>query len=390
MDTALIILTSFAIVLLIVVIVLLLLNKPKTNDKETSELKDYLKEENFKLSNKLTEEYGELRLKISESINKSSKESLTDLNTFKDGLNKQIVDSFTGLSKTLNDQMNSINQRVENRLTEGFEKTNKTFMNVLERLSKIDEAQKNIEKLSTDVTSLQHILTDKKSRGTFGEVQLNHILESIFGENNTKVFETQYTLSNGKIVDALLHIGESMGDLAIDSKFPLENYQRMVDHELTERERVEATRKFKADLKKHVDDIATKYIILQETAEQAVMFIPAEAIFAEINAYHQDVIQYAQKKRVWMASPTTLMSFLTTVQVLLQNIERDKHAKVIQEELIKLGDEFNRYRERWNKLSRSIEAVRKDAEKVTITTEKITKRFDEISAVEIEEKEQIE
>jgi DNA recombination protein RmuC len=381
---------SLVVVLAVVIIIVLLLSKPQNHEIDYGEIKEYVREENYKLSHKLTEEYGELRLKLSESINKGSKDSLNDLNTFKDGLNKQIIDSFTGLSRTLNEQMNGINQRVENRLNEGFEKTNKTFMNVLERLSKIDEAQKNIEKLSTDVTSLQHILTDKKSRGTFGEVQLNHILESIFGENNTKVFETQYMLSNGKIVDALLHIGESMGDLAIDSKFPLENYQRMVDNDLSDAERTVATKKFKQDLKKHIDDIATKYIILKETSEQAVMFIPAEAIFAEINAYHQDIIEYAQRKRVWMASPTTLMSFLTTVQVLLQNIERDKHAKIIQEELIKLGDEFNRYKERWGKLARSIESVRKDAEKVTITTDKITKRFDEIAAVEIEEKEQIE
>ena len=204
-------------------------------------------------------------------------------------------------------------------------------------MSKIDEAQKNIEKLSSEVVDLQNILTDKKSRGTFGEVQLNQILESIFGENNNRIFQTQATLSNGKVVDALLKVGAPMGDLAIDSKFPLENYRRMVDRELTDHERLEATRKFKSDLKKHVDDIASKYIILSETADQAVLFLPAEAIFAEINAYHQDLVTYAQRKRVWIASPTTLMSFLTTVQVLLKNMERDKHAKVIQEELIKLS-----------------------------------------------------
>jgi len=361
-------------------------NKNEEQEDVGATVKDYIKDENFKLSEKLTDEFGELRVKLADFINKSNKESLEDLNKFKDGLNKQIVDSFTTLSKTLNDQMTNINSKVENRLAEGFKQTNKTFLDIVERLSKIDEAQKNIVKLSTDVGSLQSLLTDKKTRGTFGEVQLNSILESIFGENNNKIFETQATLSNGKMVDALLHVGEPMGDLAIDSKFPLENYQRMVDKDLTEREVLEATRKFKSDIKKHVDDIASKYIILQETADQAVMFIPAEAIFAEINAYHQDVIQYAQRKRVWMASPTTLMSFLTTVQVLLQNIERDKHAKVIQEELIKLGDQFNKYRTRWDKLSRSIDTVTKDVKQINITSDKIGKRFDEISAVEFDDK----
>ena len=196
------------------------------------------------------------------------------------------------------------------------------------------------------------------------------------------------TLSNGKIADALIHVPDPMGDLAVDSKFPLENYQRMVDRELTEREILEATRKFKSDLKKHVDDIASKYIIPMETSDQAVMFIPAEAIFAELNAYHQDVVDYAQRKRVWIASPTTLMSLLTTVQVLLRNVERDKYAKIIQQELVRLGDEFKRYQERWDKLSRSIDTVNKSVKDIHTTSTKIGKRFDEISQVQITEKEE--
>jgi len=286
--------------------------------------------------------------------------------------------------------MERINKKVEYRLNEGFEKTNKTFTNIVERLTKIDEAQKNIEKLSTDVVSLQHVLTDKKTRGTFGEVQLNHILTSIFGENNKKVFETQATLSNGKIVDVLLYVPDPMGDLDIDSKFPLEYYRRMVDKDSTDVLRTEATKKFKTDLKKHVDDIATKYIIPTETSDQAVMFIPAEAIFAELNAYHEDIIDYAQRKRVWIASPTTLMSLLTTVQVLLRNVERDKYSKVIQEELIRLGDEFKRYQSRWDKLSRSIDTVNKSVKDIHTTSSKIGKRFEEISNVRITESTQID
>lgn len=390
MEIILIGLGSLTIVLLFFLLIIII--KLTTNQKEVnlSELKDYFKELNFDLNSRIVQENTELRLKIADSINRSSKDNLADLNTFKDNLNKQIIDNFTMLSKTLNNQMEGINNKVENRLTEGFKQTNETFQDIVSRLSKIDEAQKNIEKLSTDVVSLQQLLTDKKSRGTFGEVQLNNLLESIFGENNKAYFETQATLSNGKIVDALLKIPDPMGNLAIDSKFPLENYQKMVDRELTDFERVESTRKFKSDIKKHVDNIALKYIILHETADQAVMFIPAEAIFAEINAYHQDLIEYAQRKRVWFASPTTLMSFLTTVQVLIKNIERDKNAKIIQEELIKLSDEFDRYRIRWDKLNRSISSVTKDVESINITTSKITKRFDEISAVDIDEKNKIQ
>ncbi|MBN2605041.1 MAG: DNA recombination protein RmuC [Bacilli bacterium] len=389
-DNLIIALLIVAIVLLISLLVIVIVNKSNNKDKIVDDLKSSLKDENYKLSSTFIKEYSDLKIEIANSIGKGSKESVKDLNEFKEGLNKDILENFSALNLKIEEQMERINKKVEVRLSEGFDKTNKTFTNIVERLSKIDEAQKNIEKLSVDVVSLQNVLTDKKSRGTFGEVQLNHILSSIFGENNTKVYEVQATLSNGNRADAVLHIPGPMGDLAIDSKFPLENYQKMVDRDLTDRERLEATRNFKSDLKKHVDDIATKYIIPMETSDQAVMFVPAEAIFAELNAYHQDVIEYAQRKRVWIASPTTLMSLLTTVQVLLRNAERDKYAKVIQEELIKLGDEFKRYQDRWDKLSRSIDSVNKSVKDIHTTSSKIGKRFEEISQVQIEEKPEIE
>ena len=151
-----------------------------------------------------------------------------------------------------------------------------------------------------------------------------------------------------------------------------------------------AKRKFKKDIKKHVDDIATKYIIPTETSDQAVMFVPAEAIFAEIHAYHPDLIDYSQRKRIWIASPTTIMSLLTTVQVLLYNAKRDEQAKVIQEELIKLGDEFKRYSERWGKLKRSIETVSKSVHEINTTSDKIGKRFDAISKVQLDDPKEIE
>jgi DNA recombination protein RmuC len=389
-DILIISLLSVVVVLLVIILIISLKKNNQKEDHIVEDIKDNLKEENYKLSNTIIKEYGDLKVELATSIGKGSKENIKDLNEFKEGLNKDILDNFQALNIKIEEQMERINKKVEYRLNEGFEKTNLTFTNIVERLTKIDEAQKNIEKLSTDVASLQHVLTDKKTRGTFGEVQLNQILTSIFGENNKKVFETQATLSNGKIVDVLLHVPDPMGDLAIDSKFPLENYRRMVDKDSTDALRTEATRKFKTDLKKHVDDIATKYIIPTETSDQAVMFIPAEAIFAELNAYHQDIIDYAQRKRVWIASPTTLMSLLTTVQVLLRNVERDKYSKVIQEELIRLGDEFKRYQSRWDKLSRSIDTVNKSVKDIHTTSNKIGKRFEEISNVKITESTQID
>ena len=256
-------------------------------------------------------------------------------------------------------------------------------MNVIERLSKIDEAQKKIETLSTDIVSLQSILTDKKTRGIFGEVNLKHILSSVFGEKNDSIYRLQYTLSTGVIADCVLFAPEPLGTIAIDSKFPLEHYQMMVDKKLSIEMRENYEKMFKQDMKKHIDAISNKYIIPGETSDQAILFLPAEAIFAEVNAYHSDIIEYAYKKRVWITSPTTLISTLTVIEMIIKNMERDKYTSVIHEELNKLGLEFARYRERWDKLARSIQTVNKDVENVSITTEKISKKFDSINKVEV-------
>lgn len=393
MELTIIILLSIAILLLVLLIISTVkannLAKNDNNEDLIKEITISQKEENFKLINAITKEYGDLKEHIARNIGRSSKDTVKDLNDFKSNLSKEMILNFDALQSKIELQMDKINKKVEFRLSEGFDKTNKTFTNIVERLTKIDEAQKNIEKLSTDVVSLQNVLTDKKSRGTFGEVQLHHILSSIFGEKNINIYESQKTLPNGKVADAVLHIPDPLGDLSIDSKFPLENYQKLVDRELHESDRLAATKQFKIDIKKHIDDIASKYIIPGVTSDQAVMFVPAEAIFAELNAYHQDIVDYAQNKHVWIASPTTLMSLLTTVQVLLKNVERDKHAKIIQEELVKLGSEFKRYQERWDKLSRNIDTVNKSVKEIHISSNKIGKRFNEISQVKIEGKEEI-
>jgi DNA recombination protein RmuC len=194
----------------------------------------------------------------------------------------------------------------------------------------------------------------------------------------------QYGFDNGTIADAVLFAPSPLGTIAIDSKFPLEHYQLMVDKKLSQMERDLNEKEFKIDVKRHIDAIASKYIIPTVTSDQAIMFLPAEAIFAEINAYHQDIIDYANKRRVWITSPTTLMSTLTVIQVVLKNMERDKYASIIQDELIKLSNDFGRYRERWDKLSKSIQTVSKDVENVHITTEKITKRFESINKVDVD------
>ena len=309
--------------------------------------------------------------------------TMKELQSFKDDLNKSLHSDFEHLNEQVEKRLLAVNEQVNLRLDQNFEKTNKTFTNVIERLSKIDEAQKKIDILSSDIISLQSILTDKKTRGIYGEVHLKHLMSNIFGEKNDTIYRLQHPLPNGTIVDCILFAPSPLGTIGIDSKFPLEHYQKMVDRKLSKEERLIAEKQFKLDVKKHIDAIADKYIIEGVTSRQAIMFLPAEAIFAEINAYHQDLIDYAYRRRVFITSPTTLISTLTVIQMIIKNMEKDKYTSIIHEELNKLGLEFARYKERWDKLSKSIQTVNKDVENVSITTDKISKKFTSINQVDI-------
>lgn len=323
---------------------------------------------------------------ITERLGKVEMATVKELGEFKTSISRDMSEDFSKLIQIIDKKLTQINDMVNEKIDVNFEKTNKTFNSVIERLTKIDEAQKKIDSLSYDIVSLQNVLTDKKARGTFGEVNLKHIMSNVFGNNDT-LYRMQYKFSNDTMVDCVLFAPEPLGVIAIDSKFPLEHYQEMVDKKNSEIVRLNAEKLFKQDVKKHIDDISSKYIIPGVTSEQAIMFLPAEAIFAEINAYHIELLDYANKKRVWLTSPTTLISTLTTIQVIIKNIERDKYATVIHRELNALSDDFSRYKNRWDKLYRSIETVSKDVKDIHTTTEKITKKFNTIHQVEMDKKE---
>ena len=382
LDITCIILLIIAIILLVI---LIFSKKENHNNEEISN----------KITYQMVKELGEVKEHVAKEISNNNEKLLKDIANN----NEKQINMYHNFEKSLNESLSKnikeLNEKVEGRLNEGFNKTNQTFQGILERISKIDEAQKKIQELSTNIISLQDILSDKKSRGCFGEIQLHSILASIFGDKNDQVYELQKHLPNGMISDAVLYTPKPLGTICIDSKFPLENYQKMMDKNLSQPERLSFEKLFKQDCKKHIIDIKNKYIIDDVTSDQAILFLPAEAIFAEINAYHPDVVEYAQKNRVWITSPTTLMATLTTIQVILRNVERDKHAKEIQIELSKLAAEFARYRERWDKLSRSISTVNNDVNNINVTTKKITDRFESIqkvdlSSLEIETLEEIE
>ncbi len=295
----------------------------------------------------------------------------------------QLVNTIDNLAKVVDGRLEQIGGKVSERLDEGFKKTNQTFIDVMARLATIDEAQKKIDGLTTNVVSLQELLGDKRSRGAFGEVQLEALVRNVLPVNS---FAMQYTFENGTRADCALFLPDPTGTVAVDSKFPLENYHRMFDSKLSDIEQLAAEKQFKVDVKKHVDDIANKYIISNVTSDGAVMFIPAEAVFAELHAYHNDVIEYAMNKRVWVVSPTTLMAVLNTARAVLKDVETRKQVHVIKEELGKLSKDFGRFDQRMKKLADNIRQAHENAQEVHISSQKISSRFAQIERVELANK----
>jgi DNA recombination protein RmuC len=281
------------------------------------------------------------------------------------------------LQERVDQRLGEISGKVDERLEEGFKKTNETFVSVMTRLQTIDDAQKKIETLTGSVVSLQQLLGSKSSRGALGERQLEDIVRNMLPES---AYAFQYTFQSVTVrADCVLKLPDPTGLIAVDSKFPLENYERLVAEGP---ERLSAA-VFKADVRRHIDAIAAKYIIPGETGEGAVMFIPAESVFAEIHANHRDLFEYAVQKRVWMVSPTTLAAVLNTARAVLKDTETRKQVHIIKEELSKLGREFGRFDDRMRKLADHIRQANRDVEDVAITSKKISDKFAAIERAEL-------
>lgn len=291
-----------------------------------------------------------------------------------------LTQSIESLGKIVDARLQEIGGKVSERLDEGFKKTNETFANVMARLATIDEAQKKIDGLTVNMVSLQELLGDKRSRGAYGEVQLEGLVRNVLPPDS---FKMQHTFENDTRVDCALFLPQPTGTVAVDSKFPLENYHKMFDSSLSEAAQNLAEKQFKLDVKKHVDDIAAKYIIPNVTSDGAVMFIPAEAVFAEIHAYHPEIIDYAMNKRVWLVSPTTLMAVLNTARAVLKDVEMRKQVHIIKDELGKLGKDFERFDIRMKKLADNIRQANDNAQEVHKSSQKISRRFAQIERVEL-------
>lgn len=333
----------------------------------------------------INEQVAQGQLSIQLLISDTVQKQMSDVREQMNHSFKQHASSLTShlqlLTEEIRTHLHSLTQQVNHKLTEGFEKTSSTFIDVVKRLTIIDEAQKKITELSNHVVSLQDILVDKKARGAFGEVQLSTLICNMIPSAH---YQMQYTLSNQKRADCILFLPEPTGNVVIDAKFPLETYQRLINTEAVSVERKSLQQQFRQDIQKHIKDIAEKYIIPNETTDGAMMFIPAESIFAEIHANYPDLISMSQRLKVWLVSPSTLMAVLTTAKAVLKDDATRKQVHIIQKHLHALADDFQRFEKRMDKLTKHIDLAHQDVNEVNTSAKKITSRFQKIESVEIE------
>ncbi|HWI15111.1 MAG TPA: DNA recombination protein RmuC, partial [Burkholderiales bacterium] len=248
------------------------------------DLHDGLTKQGDRVGGQVTESSDRLRTSVADEL-KQTRDTLhalrltltQDMNEYREAVTARLTETAGSLNKRLDERLDQISGKVNERLDEGFRKTNETFVSVMTRLATIDEAQKKIESLTGSVVSLQELLGDKRARGAFGEVQLEGLVRNVLPAS---AYAMQCTLSNGTRADCVLALPPPTGKVAVDSKFPLENYHKMYAADASEAERAAAQKLFRADVRRHVDAISAKYIIPGETSDGAVMFLPAEAVFA--------------------------------------------------------------------------------------------------------------
>ena len=285
------------------------------------------------------------------------------------------------LARAVEERLAALGKRLDDGLQQSSQRQSTTLHELRERLAVIDAAQKNITELSAQVVSLQDILSNKQARGAFGEIQLNDIVKSMLPPS---AYRFQAPLGDGRRVDCLLELPNPPGSIAIDAKFPLESFHALRAAR-DDAERVAAGRAFSTAILKHVRDIAEKYIVPGETAESALMFLPSEAIYAELHANFPDVVEKSFRAKVWIVSPTTLMATLNTVRAVLKDARMREQAGLIQKEVRTLLDDIGRLDDRVAALDKHFGQAAEDIRQIRISTDKVVKRADRIEAVQLGE-----
>ena len=338
-----------------------------------------LQQKQDNLEKKMTTDMTQSIFQQQETLRKTMQDIRAQLSETLKQQNQSMCQQIIQLQKTVDQHLLHISGQVEKKLTDGFAKTNTIFTDVIKRLALIDRAQQEINDLSSNVVSLQDILKNKQARGHFGEIQLNQLIKNCLPE---KHFNFQHTFKNGKRADCVLFLPEPTGTIAIDAKFPLDNYRKSCnDEDISLKNKAKSL--FKQDMKTHIKHVAEKYIIPNETCQAAVLFIPAESIFSDIHAYHGDLIDFAYQRKVWLVSPTTMMAILHTCQAVLKDIQTQAQVDIIKEHLQHLSEDFSRFQDRMDSVAKHINDANTKVNQVNISANKISKRFKKIEQAEL-------
>ena len=387
MEYVAIIISSLALIAIIVAIVLIVKSNkkqeaPQLDLKEIGALQQQLSSLSEQLKTNIELAVTKEMNKVLEQSGKSSEVNNEKLERFQKNITESLATRFDALNKQIDDKLIEINKKVDEKLAEGFKGTAETMAQVRERLQAIDTAQKNIEKLSTDVVSLRSVLEGNQSRGQYGEYQLSMVLHNVFGDTKG-CYQEQYTMKKVKDgddvrVDAAVFMPEPNKMICIDSKFPFQDYQRIFDTDDPE-EKERLTKEFGNAVKKHITVIKDKYIVEGKTAPEALMFIPNDGVFAFVHHNLEDVVEYARSKKVILTSPSTLPAILVTINMVRIEVERSKNADEINKHLQRLAKDFEMFGREWDKFSNALEQTGKRREELDHRVGRITNKFQAIN-----------
>ena len=295
----------------------------------------------------------------------------------------QQAETVQRVERSLREQEQALSKAIGERLDRTEKTTGQIVTDLRERLVRIDEAQKKIGDLSTQVVSLQEVLSNKQARGAFGEVQLNDLVQNALPP---QAYEFQYTLSTGSRADCLLKLPNPPGSIAIDAKFPLESYSALRAVPAGDAPALlVAQRAFQQAIRKHIGDIRDRYIVSGETAESALMFLPSEAVYAELHANFTGLVEESYRARVWIVSPTTMMATLNTVRAVLKDVRMREQAGEIQKTVGLLMEDVKRLGDRVDRLKTHFGQTEKDLREIDISADRITKRGQRILDVDLGE-----
>jgi DNA recombination protein RmuC len=360
--------TEILLVLLIVVVIAVAVlvvraNAPASDAGEVDELSRTLAT------------MAESQQKLAGSVEMLGKNQTAATNELKDSVNQSQV----RLTADINNRLETVQQHMGTNLSASAKATAQSLGELSQRLEAIDKAQTNITNLSEQVVSLQHVLDDKHARGAFGEVQLNDI---VLDALPSSAYEFQAVLTNGKRADCLIRLPNPPGPIVIDAKFPLSAYTEMLNAD-NDSDRARYAKQLASDTRKHINDIADKYILVGETSDSALMFIPSEAVYAELHAHHPGVIELSHKRKVFLVSPTTMMATLTTVRAVLRDVKMREQAGLIQVEVVTMMKDVTRMMERVGKLEGHFDLAQRDVKDIRVSANKITSRGTKIEGLEL-------